>query len=144
MLKNSLLDYLDIPILLLAAAFLYLDYYFVSVPLQEAMANSFAEYLATGSFLKASGAFATSLLNPIVLLAFILHVLILTYVTGFVIARIGQKRIGYPTNPVKRAAERILPLFIAYVVVGFLPFLSFVLFEIYYPCLLYTSPSPRD
>lgn len=133
MLKNSLLDYLDIPILLLAAAFLYLDYYYVAVPIQNAVADSFTTYLTTGSFLKASGSFASSLLNPIVFLALLLHIIILTYVSAFIVARIGQKRLKHTYNPVKRAVDRLVPVFIAYVVVGFLPFLSFVLFEVYYP-----------
>ncbi len=133
MLKNSLLDYLDIVILLFAAAFLYLDYYFVAVPIQDAMANSFATYLTTGSFLKAGGAFVSSLLDPVTFLALILHVVLLTYVAAFVVARIGQRRLGTPRNPIKRAADRIIPVFIAFVVVGFLPFLSFILFQVYYP-----------
>lgn len=127
---RSLLDLVDIPSLLVALLLIYVVNYFVAVPLVSATANALATYIFTGSFLKASYAFFTSLKDPITLLSFLLVLFFDTYLLGFLIARLWQKRTGNPKNPFVVALKKIIHVFLVSIFVSSLPAFFFILYLI--------------
>lgn len=125
---RSFVDLVDIPALVVALLLIYIVNFFVAVPLLSATADALSTYIFTGSFLKASYAFFTSLKDPITLLSFLLVLFFNTYLLGFLIARLWQKRTGEALNPFVVALKKIVHVFLVSIFVSSLPAIFLILY----------------
>lgn len=125
---RSFVDLVDIPALVVTLLLVYIVNFFVAVPLLSATTDALSTYIFTGSFLKASYAFFTSLKDPITLLSFLLVLFFNTYLLGFLIARLWQKRTGEALNPFVVALKKIVHVFLVSIFVSSLPAIFLILY----------------
>ena len=124
-------DLLDIPNIVVAFLVTFTASTVVSPPLVSALADFLLAYADTFSILKSVEVFVSSLFNPAVLLSLLITIILNVYLVSFVVSRVWQRRTGSPSNPFRRAFERMPHTFIALVLVSLLPTIFLVLYALY-------------